>query len=530
VLLVLAWVVGNPAFAAPDEPAQYIRALALADGKSGRVATYPQAPGTHMEEGFRRLSRVVDVPGELVPEGQLPCFAFFMATPANCTPAGTPFALSPEERLALDPADGLPQMIARLDVVSGPNGPELATTSYQAVYPPAALGVAGLAGRLGWSPTSGLLFARLASAAVCLAFLAAGWVWLLGGPDRQVLLVGPRLVGGLLALTPMAVFLAATVSGSGMEIAAAFAWVAGLLRAGRGPVSAATTVGIAVAGVGLTTARQFGPAWLAVSVLAVAASGGLPVARRRLAEQPRAAAGGGAALILALAFILYWDLAVFPGAPERSEPATLRGLTGQSVGDLGRLLRETVGVFGWLDAYPPLVVPLGWGALVVALTAVAVVVGRRSDRRVVGGVALGVVGTALLVTTTAYVQQGGAQGRWLLPAAVALPLVGGEVVARRWRSGGSPTWPVPRASIVAAAGAVAALQGVSLWANARRHAVGNDGPLMFAGVSRWAPPGGWWPVAALAAGGLVALVAGAAGVARADGTSGEAAPAGGEPT
>ncbi len=57
--------------------------------------------------------------------------------------------------------------------------------------------------------------------------------------------------------------------------------------------------------------------------------------------------------------------------------------------------------------------------------------------------------------------------------------------------------------------AVASLHGLSLWANARRYAVGSDGPLMFAGGSRWVPPGGWWPVSALAAAGLVTLVVGA---------------------
>jgi Predicted membrane protein (DUF2142) len=505
VLLVAAWALGNPAFAAPDEPAQYIRGLALARGQTGETPTYPQPAAIEIEAGFRRLTRAVDVPGDLVPPGQLPCYAFQPTVTADCGVAGTPFALSAEERLALDPAAGLDRMIARLDAVEGPDGVELATTTYQGVYPPAMLGAAGVAARLGWSETSGLLLARAASAALCLAFVAAGWVWLLSAPG----LVGPRLVGGLLALTPMALFLAATVSGSGIEVAAAFAWVCGLVRAGRGPMSAASVVALALAGVAVTTARQFGPAWLALSVAAIVVVGGIPVARRRVAEQPRAAAVGGALLAAGFAFVVYWDLVVFPRAPERSEPGTLSGLAGQSVGDLGRLLRESIGVFGWLDVTPPAVVPLGWGALVVAVVAIACLLGHRFDRWLMAGTGAGVLAIALLVTAPGYLQDGAAQGRWLLPAAVALPLMAGEVVARRWPAGVYRSWPAPLASIVGAAAAVAGLHALSLWANARRYAVGSDGPLLFAGESRWVPPGGWWPVAALVAAGAVALVTGA---------------------
>ena len=182
-------------------------------------------------------------------------------------------------------------MIARLDGVEGPDGEtELRTTSYQGTYPPALLGVAGLAGRLGWSPESGNLFGRAAASAICLALVAVGWSWLLDGSG----LLGPRLAGGFLALTPMVLFLLSTVSASGVEIAASFAWVCGLIRLSRRLGSALTTVGIAVAGAILMSARQIGPAWLIASVVAVVAAGGIPLARRRVAEHPAAAARAAA--------------------------------------------------------------------------------------------------------------------------------------------------------------------------------------------------------------------------------------------
>lgn len=271
--------------------------MALAGGDIGRTPAYPQEPGTFHEDAFRRYTRIEEAPAGLVPAGQLPCFAFDPTVTADCDVSTTPFALGAEERLRLDPAGGFFPMIARLDAVATDGGEvELATTSYQAVYPPATLGVAGLAGRLGGSPTQGLLLARAASGLVCLAFVAAGWLWLLGGPGPGP--AGPRLVGGMLALTPMALFLGSTVSGSGVEVAAAGAWVCGLVRATRGPLSASSVLGLAAAGAMVTAARQFGPVWLAATVAFALAARGAAAAGRAASGRARGRCPGGGELRL----------------------------------------------------------------------------------------------------------------------------------------------------------------------------------------------------------------------------------------
>ena len=251
-LVVAAWVVGNPPFAAPDEPAQYIRALALAGGDLGDAPHYPMPAETFDEEWFRRQTRVVDVPEKLVPRGQLPCFAFSPTVTADCDADETPFILGAADRLALDPRGGLFPMIARLDVFEGPTGPQLRSTSYQGTYPPLALLAPGLGAHLGSSPESGNLFARGAAAALFLAFIGAGWAWLLDTSGLR----GPRLIGGLLALTPMTLFVGATVSGASLEVAAAFAWACGLVRSSRGRLSVASVVGLGVVGGTLAAARQ----------------------------------------------------------------------------------------------------------------------------------------------------------------------------------------------------------------------------------------------------------------------------------
>jgi hypothetical protein len=91
------------------------------------------------------------------------------------------------------------------------------------------------------------------------------------------------------------------------------------------------------------------------------------------------------------------------------------------------------------------------------------------------------------------------QGRYVLPVAVLLPLLGGFVLYRA----GAPT----RADVFLVGLAVAAMQFAVFWANARRYAVGRHGSLDFASVADWTPPGGWLPWLVLAAAGclLVAL-------------------------
>jgi hypothetical protein len=62
--------------------------------------------------------------------------------------------------------------------------------------------------------------------------------------------------------------------------------------------------------------------------------------------------------------------------------------------------------------------------------------------------------------------------------------------------------------VAAMAALCAGGQALAWWANARRSAVGTEGPWWFGGAAEWSPPGGWWPWAALAAAGALLLLAG----------------------
>jgi hypothetical protein len=132
-----------------------------------------------------------------------------------------------------------------------------------------------------------------------------------------------------------------------------------------------------------------------------------------------------------------------------------------------------------------------WSVLVVALLVLAAVVGTRRQRWILAimvpaHVALQAAMYALVAGPNLGVQA----GRWILPVTVAVPLFAGEVVwSRRQLVAGLVTdWLVASVAVVAAA-----VHFVGFYANARRVAVSQNGPIVFLGSSQWTPPLGWMP-------------------------------------
>ena len=84
-LLVLAWVFSNPPGAAPDEPSNYVKAVAVGSGQFlGRPGDYPASAGAAFGLTGPRLARAslttrwVQIPFRLAPEG-FACDAFLPA-------------------------------------------------------------------------------------------------------------------------------------------------------------------------------------------------------------------------------------------------------------------------------------------------------------------------------------------------------------------------------------------------------------------------------------------------------------------
>ena len=492
-LVVLVHAGANPPWAAPDEPAQQIKAAALARGQLGARPRYDRAPLTFDEDHFRRLTRTVVLPARVVPPQQLPCFALRAAVPGSCLddPAALgPWALDAAARVAQNAAAGSTEsidgMIAGLDAVDTPAGPKLATSTYYGVYPPFAYALPGVAGRLGTTPRRVLYLGRLANVTLCGALLALGTVVGAGGVR------GHRLLGPLLAVTPMVAFVSGTLSASGPEIAGGYCCAAGLIALGRTPPTSGAWPAVACGALALAGARQLGPIELALVLGAFAATAG----RRRLvalwAARPRWLVPVGAAVGGLGSAVIGWDVFVMPRPPDH--PGTVREYLRNSIHDLPEQLREFVGVFGWLDTRLPSGVYLAWAAAAALVFTAALATGTRRSRVVLVG---GVLGT-LAVTIACgiligYPINSRAQGRWVLPLVVALPLLAGEVVTarasrRRWAH-----------ALTLLSGLVAAGSHFSaIVANGRRYA----GP----SLNGWAPPFGWGPWLVVAGVGAVGIV------------------------
>ncbi|CAA9498302.1 MAG: hypothetical protein AVDCRST_MAG30-1758, partial [uncultured Solirubrobacteraceae bacterium] len=76
-LLLAAWIVGNPPFAAPDEASHHVRALAIAEGDwTGTPASVPTASGLAPDVAARQAAWVSQSTRSVAFSGPLP--------PADC--------------------------------------------------------------------------------------------------------------------------------------------------------------------------------------------------------------------------------------------------------------------------------------------------------------------------------------------------------------------------------------------------------------------------------------------------------------
>jgi len=367
-------------------------------------------------------------------------------------------------------------------------------------YQPFSYLLPGALMRAAETPTGALRLGRIGSGAIATLLLVLAVAALAG---RQA--GGLSLLGVAAAVTPMVVFSASLLSASGPEIAAAVLVLAALLRLTRpDPAPWWVGAGLVAGAVVLVVTRFLGPVVLVLALLAVAVARPPGCLRSVLARNGRRSAIAAAGVAAATAAGLAWQLTYMP-EPELTV-SRLTGAVAPSVAELPGVLRQAVGDFGALDTPLPVPVVLVWWALVAALVAGGLRLGGRRERVAIAG--LGVVVLALTVAVDVGERQTGysVQGRHVLPALVALPLLAGEVVWGRRAAVGAQA--LARLSIAGFA-LVAGVHFVAWWTSARRWAVGTDGPLLFTSAVEWAPPGGWAPWIATAA--LAAVLLAAAG-------------------
>jgi hypothetical protein len=463
VLLAIAWVGGNPPFAAPDEASHYVRAIGLAGGDlvGEPVPFYPPDALTPEQLAIvRQQARIVEVPAGLSPTGWS-CFVGRPDEPAACL-------------------DHAPRTTAPTRDLT-PVG----------TYPPAPYLVPGAAARTAGDPGVANGLGRGGGAALGIALIGAAALALARRDG------GAWTMAGLaVATTPMALFTVSALNPSGLEIAAALALAAGLLRleAGRGWPWAL----IAFAAAALALSRSTGPLWLAVLLIVFAVWHGRELPRI-LRQWPAVATG-----VLLAAALLAGRLYERVHGPHVAFDVTAPG---PSVGEglrtvLDAVLRQAIGMFGYAELPLPTVAYAAWWVAAFGLFVLAVAVGSRRQRL---ALAAGVAGVAAVIAflEAALLRPAGfhVQGRHLLPGLVLLPVLCGAVLA----DAAARLTKMRLRALPAVVMLVTAAVQLSAWLiNAHRAAVGTRGTWWFALRPAWDPPGGWIPWLLVAAAGAAA--------------------------
>lgn len=455
VLTGVSWIVANPPGYAPDEPAHYTKAIGVGHrvwvGPPGAFGIGPGF-GPAQLEWINKATRVIEIQPNMAPD-RLGCSIFQPQESAACLDRNAP------------PPD---VVVPRL--------------TYVGTYEPFVYFPAGVAMNRAGDPETAMLLGRMVTGSIALALLvmAAAVLWT---PGHQ----GYSLLGLLGATTPMVLFIASGLSPSGPEIGAAACVTAVVLRLGRAePATRLVWVALAAGGAVLACGRSLGPFYLLAIVAVFVAQGGPGRAWRVVRGGGWGAAAAVAATTVGVAANVAWGLAVQP-RPPFDVGKVLAGV-GPAVLDVSQVLGHGVGRFGWADVGMPAPAYVAWAAVVVALVGVAFAVGRPRQR-VVLALAIGgcFAGTVAIAAAVIYPTHFPMYGRYALPLWIIVPMLAGETIRANLHRLADV---VARRLLVGATALVAAVHFTGFYANARRYAVGDDGPLFFLGKSEWSPPGG----------------------------------------
>ncbi len=472
VTVTAAWIYANPPGYTPDEPAHYTKAVSVGRGEwVGNPGKYPVGPGFGPAQlaWINKAAREVVLPANLAPDF-FACSVFQPKRSAAC-----------------------------LDTAPAPPAEPARRLTYVGSYEPFLYLPPGLVMARAHDALTALALGRTVSGGIALGLLVLA-VLVLWRPGAGAL----PLLGLMVAVTPMVVFLASGLAPSGPEIGGAVCLGAVAWRLGRPePPSPLVWVALAAAGTILALSRSTGPFFVAANVALVLAHVGPRRAAATISAGGRLAVAGLGLVALAVAANLAWGVAVQP-RPDADLHSVLSWV-GPSLREVPEVLRQDVGVFGWADVSMPRVAYGAWAVLAVGLVALALAVAGRRERLVLLTAIAGcLVGTIALAAAVIHQTNFPMYGRYALPLWVTVAIGSGEaLLANRAR--------LRPAVIRAAEGGTAALAGavhlVAFWANGRRYAVGNDGPVFFLGRSEWSPAGGWTVWVLLVAAGVACLVA-----------------------
>jgi Predicted membrane protein (DUF2142) len=276
----------------------------------------------------------------------------------------------------------------------------------------------------------GIMLSRLLNGAVMAALLACAVVVACRWTRHRALLAGI-----VVAATPMTAHLGGAINPNGIEIAAGLALFTALIALLHEQREGVDRAVVALAGVSasvLVTPRFTGVMWLAL-ILGVLL---VPSSRARLAELARSrtvriwSAVVAASTVAALA----WTVLARPAGQVVED----RGLSWADVVRFAVLdswpnvANQMVGVMGWAETLMPRLVYVAWFMAAGLLLLGGLAVGRRVERWRLLALFFGTFAPLIALEVLTANQVGWFnQGRYFLPGAVGLPLIGAYVLARR---------------------------------------------------------------------------------------------------
>jgi hypothetical protein len=467
-LMSIAWALAGPVFSAPDENAHAAKAIATVRGELFG----------EREPDAEYL--VVQLPDGFAYHPQQLCFIRDASVPAECG-------------VALGDEGGLTEF-----------------PSWVAAYNPSYYLMVGWP-TFFWQGDAGVYAMRICSGLIASALLAAAAA-LAFASTRRLWAAGP--VAFLAA--PMVVYLGASVSPQGLEVAAgALLWV-GMLRlleswTDEPPAVGRTTLWVLVVTAAslLAVARAIGPFWVVVIVASTAAIVGwrafVTLLRTRISYV-------WMSIVAAVGiFSVVWTLAggSLSGQAEASDAPLVGGSFIQGfwlmVRSSTRYAQEAAGVFGWLDTPLPVIAYALWFGCALLLAVLAFAAADRRGRVIV------VAALAAVVVIPAFVQAASVarsgiiwQGRYGLVLVLGALIVIGWVLGNR--TGGAVDG-LARPVLLIVVGLLAVFHVTAFATVLRRYMVGDGTFNDMVRAPVWQPPLGWLPLAAIAVLGVAVMAA-----------------------
>ncbi|MEU7480095.1 DUF2142 domain-containing protein [Lentzea sp. NPDC042327] len=385
-LLSASWAIAAPYEGPADESRHTVRAAGIFEGQ---VIAEQDAAGA-----------VQDVPASLLVNW---CFQQQVTVPADCLHARYP-------------SEG--EALHEESTPAGRNNP--------AYYVVAAWPLAF------WPNWTGVVLSRLVTSAIASALLASTVVaaarW-----NRSRAMAAGLIVGA----TPMVFHVYGSVNPQSLEIPAGAALFASMMalvqaeKAGAGVNRAA----VALAGISaavLVVPRFTGIMWL-VGIMLVAL---VPSSKDRLRELWRSATVKRWSVFVAFATALglSWTVLVKPADPSGYDHGWTFGYMAKFViADLWpNIAYQMVAVTGWNETLMPRLVYVAWFMAAGLLVLGGLVVGNRTDRWRLLFLFFGTFAPLLVLELLSANQIGWFnQGRYFLPGAIALPMLGAWVISRR---------------------------------------------------------------------------------------------------